>query len=418
MKAMTNEMRALLAKQLPDEHFRELLSIALDAISINPLGWINSIFGPVKTWIPPYDGYSEFTIIDLWRLKRTLKFLVNTTIPSIPTNPPPFGPPLLQNLFWCPTVILQRPDHNGSYTTYPEESWFFVNGIMTNDSMAQLNAAYLAYLFHRPITLVQNSTSSFWVDMLQCAIGKEWNRMTEPAIKAFPPIYAALKDPCKQRVVVVAHSQGTIIMANVLKWLKHLVARGLQTKGLKPPLIPDIGRSNVVAVAPENYYVPAQPVFVFPDDEPLDLQEFEPLKPEELAKLELYCFANCASEMEYFKPPEQGNAAIPWIENFGNQMDIVARLGMLAPHPDKWNIRIDGPCYMHPHAWGHLLNIHYLFDIQRHQKQGRKPGGSGKAAPYRLRNAEEFPQAQVPRLFGYINGGNCLQSGACPAEDL
>ena len=149
------------------------------------------------TWLPPHNRYSEFKIIDLWRPGRTAKFLANTWIPSIPRTPPSFGPPFLNDLFWQPTVILQRPDHNGSYTTFPDEAWFFVNGIMTNDSVAQINSAYLAHLFHRPLTMIQNSTDSLWADLFECALGKEWYRVVEPAIKAFPPIYDALKSPHK-----------------------------------------------------------------------------------------------------------------------------------------------------------------------------------------------------------------------------
>jgi hypothetical protein len=405
MKAMTAEMMAVIERNMPDKHFRDILGIILDALKINPPLYLPSILGPFRTWIPPYDGYSEFKILDLWRLKRTVKYLVNTLIPSIPSNPPPFGPPILDNTFWHPTVILQRPDHNGSYTTFPEEGWFFINGIMTNDSVAQLNAAYLAYLFHRPITLIQNSTDSFWIDLLECTIGKEWNRMTEPAVKAFPPIYHALKDERKKKVVVIAHSQGTIIMANILTWLKFKAACTDSGSPPKPPIIPEITKFNVVAVEPEQLYTPAEPVFVYPDNQKLSLSEFAPLKEDELAKLEVYCFANCASEMKYYKPAEGDNRPVPWIENFGNEYDIVARLGMLAPRPDEWGIDIDGPCYMHRDAWGHLLNANYLSDIQQCQKQGRKEGGKGDAAPYELLNADDFPSNLIPQLFSYINGG-------------
>jgi len=405
MKAMTAEMMSVIERNMPDKRFRDLLGIAFDALDINPPLYLSSIFGPFRTWIPPYDGYSEFKIIDLWRLKRTVKYLVNTLIPSIPSNPPPFGPPILDNIFWHPTVILQRPDHNGSYTTFPEESWFFINGILTNDSVAQLNAAYLAYLFHRPITLIQNSTDSFWIDLLQCAIGKEWNRMTEPAVKAFPPIYDALKDERKKKVVVIAHSQGTIIMANVLTWLNSKVERPDSDRKPKPPIIPETMKFNVVAVEPEQFYTPAEPVFVYPDTQKLNLSEFDSLSEDELAKLEIYCFANCATEMKYYKPAEGDKRPVPWIENFGNEYDIVARLGMLAPHADKWGIDIDGPCYIHRDAWGHLLDANYLSDVQKCQKQGRKEGGKGDAAPYELLNTDDFSSNLMPQLFSYINGG-------------
>ncbi|MEZ5582319.1 MAG: hypothetical protein R3F37_05655 [Candidatus Competibacteraceae bacterium] len=300
MSTLINDIKSIQIPAFPKRLIDDLRGIVGDALAIHPPNYIRSIFGPIRDWIPPHDGYSEFSIVDLWRLRRTIKYLVNTIIPSLPFNPPPFGPPILNNIFWHPTVVLQRPDHNGNYTTFPDESWFFINGIMTNDSLAQLNAAYLAYLFHRPLTLIQNSTDSFMIDLLECAVGKQWGLMTEPAIKAFPPIHQALKDPRKQRVVVVAHSQGTIIMSNVLKWLQSKVELGVQAQLL--PVIKDILKSNVVAVEPEQYYAPAAPVFVYPDQDKLDLQDFETLTIEELTKLEIYLFANCANEMKYSSP--------------------------------------------------------------------------------------------------------------------
>ncbi len=119
-------------------------------------------------------------------------------------------------------MLLQRPDHYGSYTSYPDEAWFFINGIMTNDAVAQLNAALLAELFHRPITLIQNSTSSLLTDLAQCALDKMNWRVTEPVVKAFPAIYDALTSPDKQRVVLIAHSQGTIVAAVLLRLLKKI----------------------------------------------------------------------------------------------------------------------------------------------------------------------------------------------------
>ena len=82
----------------------------------------------------------------------------------------------------------------------------------------------------------------------------------------------------------------------------------------------------------------APPEFVYPDEMPLDMDEFEPLEEAELAKLEIYGFANCANTMRYYRPPVEGQKPIPWIESFGNQHDLVARLGMLAPHPARWGL--------------------------------------------------------------------------------
>ena len=357
----------------------DLLHIAANALEISPPFYASSIFGPSRTWLPPYRRFSELGMLSLWRPLRALKFLQNTCLPSIPLAPPTFNPPFLDDLFWQPTLILQRPDHYGSNTSFPEEAWFLVNGIMTNSAVAQVNAALLAELFHRPITLIQNSTSSLFTDLLQCALDKEGWRVTEPVNKAFPAIYDALKSPYKKRVVMIAHSQGTIIAAVVLRLLKQII------------------RPHVAARAA------APPEFIYADDAPVDLRDFDLLEESELAKLEIYCFATCANVMTYYRPADDPDRHLPTMEHFGNENDIVARLGMLAPETQPWGIRIEGPRFMRPRAWGHLLNEHYLYPLADMQRHGRKHGGIGTPAPFVSLNAGEA--GITPRLYAYINGG-------------
>jgi len=359
-----------------------LWNIARDALKINPPLWVSSILGLPWTWLPPFQRYSEFRIIDLWQPLRSLKYLLDVGVPAIPRNPPEILPPVLDTFFYQPSVILQRPDHYGSYTSYPREKWFFINGIMTNDDVAQLNAAYLSDLFHRPITLIQNSTCGLVSDLAECALGKQWRRTTEAVKKAFPAIHAALKSE-KEKVVIIAHSQGTIIASVVLQLLEAITQ----------PALPE----RAAFAAPLRY---AEPIFIFPEEYELDPKDFAALTEDELAKLEMYCFANCANTLKYLHP----DRAVPWIESFGNEFDIVARLGMLAPRAQEWHIEIDGPRYVHRRAWGHLLNEHYLPDIERQQKVRHRPGGKGGSTPYELLNAGQFPD-HTPKLFHYINGG-------------
>ena len=379
--------------------FENLFGIGLDALTSMPPLYVLSILGLPNSWLQRKNRYSEYRIIDGWRLRRTLRFLANVAIPSVPRTPPSFGLPLVNRLFWQPTVILQRPDHHGSYTSYPDEAWFFVNGVATNDSVAQVNSAYLSYLFHRPLTMIQNSTDSLLLDLLECIVGKGWYRFTEAATKTFPPIYDALKREDKHRVVVIAHSQGTIIMATVLKMLAAV-------------LIPPPEDRELALKAPFGAEAPlyAPPEFVYPDQDPWRAEDFVPLTEQELAKLEVYCFANCANTMKTILAGVDGKS-IPWIESLGNEFDLVARLGMLAPKAAERGIDIDGPHYVRLNGWGHLLNAHYLQDIEACQRVGRKRGGTGGAAPYVLANVEAYPDCEVPRLFSYINGGEPLSEG-------
>ena len=357
----------------------------------------SSIFGKPLAWIPLHR-YSEYTLLNLWRLPRTLKYLIDVSIPSLPINPPVLSPPFLGTFFFRPTKILHRPDHNQDYTSFPDEAWFFINGIMTNDSVAQLNAAYISDLFHRPVTIIQNTSQSLLVDLTECAFGKvwqsEWGDIQEAAAKAFPPIYDALKSQDKEKVVVIAHSQGTIIISVVLAMLKHLTSPDEHLLEIRPGL-----QLMPMAVA--------GPEIVFPYQGILDPNDFAPLNEDELSKLEIYCFANCANRMTYYRNPGAGEKPIPWIENFGNEFDIVARLGMIAPDRTEKHIQIDGPIYMKPNAWGHMLNEHYLKEIDQAQRVRLKKGGHGKtpAAPYHQLVPDPETQPKVPRLFAYINGG-------------
>jgi hypothetical protein len=148
----------------------------------------------------------------------------------------------------------------------------------------------------------------------------------------------------------------------------------------------------------------APPLHIPQDESPIDLDDFVPLTDEHWGKLEIYFFATCANQIRYHKrDPER---PVPWIENFGNEHDIVARLGMLAPEAKNRGVRIEGPHYVRRGAWGHLLNIDYLLPIAEGQKRGRKRGGRSDPEPFSLANRVAFPDREMPRLFSYINGGS------------
>lgn len=295
--------------------------------------------GPIRTWLPPYKPHSEFNIIDSRHLKRLLKYLGEIIIPPIPVKRPEWLSFLPETLFLRGTEIFSQPDHQEKLETFPDETWFFINGVATNKDIAEMNSQYLAQLFHRPITVIQNPTDFLLVDLIESAIGKTWKRNTEPAKTALDPIGKALSDPEKKHVVVIAHSQGTIIMANVLR-----------------TLIKESGKSlgNV----------------------------------ENLKKLEIYTFGNCADEMTYIPDLKTSKTnPVPWIENFANQYDLVARLGILAPKKAKRKINIDGDRYVTKDQWGHFLNEHYLFTRLDYDEVDYKPVKDKKA-----------------RLYGYLNG--------------
>ncbi len=108
--------------------------------------------------------------------------------------------------------------------------------------------------------------------------------------------------------------------------------------------------------------------------------------------------------MTPLRPAQKNQRAVPYVEHFGNENDIVARLGMLAPNAEARRIEIAGPRFVRLGAWGHLLNADYLYPIAEVQRHGRRRGGAGTAAPF-VALGDGREEATTPRLYGYINGG-------------
>ena len=355
-----------------EKELQELLAIVGDALAFSPPLYLNAILGLPWTWFPPYDVTSEFSVLSLQNVMRAFNYLADVTIPALPLSIPPYIPLLGQAIFWRPTTVQFQPGLNNNPYSFPDEAWIFINGIVTNEPVAHINAKYLVSMFHRPMTIIQNATDSIGVDLLESVLGKAWSVHTEPAAKAYPFIHSALHNPDKKRVVVICHSQGTIIMSNVL--------RGLISDDYRQELR-EIGQ-RVRDVDAEHDLLPL---------EHADL----------LKKLEIYAFANVATVMTHMPglTTAQGHPA-PWIESFGNQYDLVARCGMLAPKGQERGIRIDGMKYVKEGMWGHYLNMHYLWGVNAHLSDPEHTPNAYQPQP----TANGAAGRERPRLYDYYGG--------------
>jgi hypothetical protein len=358
-----------------------LVSNVIDATKgLQPWELPQSVLGRLRRAAPP--RYSEYAMFVERDVGRTASYLTNVLIPSLQRVGPSWVPSALRRVFFHETTIQRRPDHLGSYDSFPAEDWFFINGILTDSGMAGWNADYLARIFHRSFTIVQNATDGPLADLLECADEKAFGMNGEPVDVAFPEIHRALKDPTKDRVIIIAHSQGTLIAAVLVRLLRLVYARAGEviSEAKQAEELDALRRTGVT----------------------LDPDDFEDVTSDELRRLEIYCFANCATEMRYVDP----DRALPWIESLGNEHDLVARLGMLAPDVAAENIAIDGPLWVRRGGWGHLLNHHYLRAIELAQGGGPAPGPKTTTPePFELYGGGP---AAAPRLFGYINGGHGL----------
>ncbi|CAD7697818.1 unnamed protein product [Ostreobium quekettii] len=243
-----------------------------------------------------------------------------TYMPTIPTKTPSWLKKRLPTLAWMlygEDSVVYPADWSTRWSN-DSEAWFFLNGIATTLASAKKNATRMGAMFGREITVVHNPTDSGLVDLLECCIGKLWdNWSTDPREVAAEQLKSALLEEGKRKVVLICHSQGTIIASNVLR----------------------------------------------------DLHEDNDLTDRHLAKLEVYAFANCAHQME--------KGDIGHLETLSNTLDTVAMLGSCCPYPewqdvDGETINIEGDKFFEEGKRGHMLNKHYLQGLEQGQYAGSK----------------------------------------------
>jgi hypothetical protein len=304
-----------------------IVRTAIDAIFNTSPNYVTSIFGDSKTWLDNENPYSEYKIASDDFLK-IFKYTSEATIPPFLSNYTffkPFVPKALESiLFLEEASIIECKEPNAE--DFEDEKWFFINGIITNEDVAKINGRYISHLFCRPVTVLHNPTNSIGIDVMQSMAGKFGHKNLAFAEFSLPHIIEALET--KKKVVLIGHSQGTLIISTILD---ILVRR----------------------------------------------------KTDNLHLLEIYAFANCAEEMT--NKPIKNPKNRPWIESFANEHDVVAKLGILAPHKQIRGIQIDGELFVKKDGRGHFLNIHYLEDFAKGKYKNEK------------KNIES-------RLLGYLYG--------------
>ena len=205
----------------------------------------------------------------------------------------------------------------GSASEYDNESWVYINGVATTSEIAKANADKMNKMFGRPVTIAYNPANGMLVDLIECIVYKTGafhiGETKSPSRKNLIKILKReLEREDKTKVVLFAHSQGTIITGNMIE----------------------------------------------------DLASDEKYAKLMLEKLEVYTFANCAHVMSKDK--------VRYLENIYNGRDFVAWVGQLYPFPSVWkddegkSINItEHKAVEEPTQWGHLLNKHYLLPMER-----------------------------------------------------
>ena len=182
-----------------------IFSILFNAFS-NTKNIFSSIFGTnIKD-----DLYSnELSEINLknWNLNSCLKLLSDIFLIKLPIYCPKWMPNIIKRIFF---------GQNSRYIKDEEEimdkvCFIYLNGILSNYKTVCKSQEILKKKFNRPINLIHNVTDSLLMDLIECLIGKETNELTEPSMLCLSIISQKLLSNKIDKVVLICHSQGTII---------------------------------------------------------------------------------------------------------------------------------------------------------------------------------------------------------------
>lgn len=108
-----------------------------------------------------------------------------------------------------------------AFPARPHERWIFVNGICAGTRWLQENLDMIATVFGRPVVGVHNRTYGIVLDLVECLVQRDFGYMTADIRIAHNAIKTTLLDPDVHRVVLLAHSQGGIIISAALDALSY-----------------------------------------------------------------------------------------------------------------------------------------------------------------------------------------------------
>ena len=119
------------------------------------------------------------------------------------------------------------------------EIWFYINGVVTDHWIAQLNAEHLADVFKRPIHILHNPTEGLHRDIRECVSGRVLHQNVEVTESLRRQLIKLAGH--RRKIVLIAHAQGTIIASEIVKQLRERM----------PALLPSLEVFNFAFCADE-----------------------------------------------------------------------------------------------------------------------------------------------------------------------
>lgn len=112
-----------------------------------------------------------------------------------------------------------EPKLLASFERNKNERWFFLNGCCVSGYNLQQNVDLLSETFGRPIFAIHNRTYGVLGDLFECIVQRSFDLYTEETRVSYEYIKAYCTDPEVKKVVIIAHSQGTIMASQILDQL-------------------------------------------------------------------------------------------------------------------------------------------------------------------------------------------------------
>ncbi|TID22450.1 hypothetical protein E6O75_ATG11244 [Venturia nashicola] len=241
-----------------------------------------------------------------------------------------------------------------------EERWFFLNGCCVSGHNVQQNVDVLSETFGRPIFAIHNRTYGVLGDLFECILQRAFDVFTEETRVCYEYIKSYCVEPDIKKVVVIAHSQGGIMAAQILDQLyvdlpADAIAKvevytfGNAASHFNNPL-------RNISTSPSSIDSQGMPsikngdtaIFSSPTNKELGTtsldSSFQSSRPSKISEM----------------LPER---VIAHIEHYCNSQDMVTRWGALFSAKSILQNRFCGHIFINEGASGHMLNQHYLSDM-------------------------------------------------------
>ncbi|KAK6909403.1 hypothetical protein I203_103421 [Kwoniella mangroviensis CBS 8507] len=104
---------------------------------------------------------------------------------------------------------------------YKDEAWIFINGVGTDRASLELILKALNRLFGRKVEGLHNVTLGMPYDLATCFLERDMLLMTPILDDLRKAVIKHVGNPQKKRVVLIAHSQGAILLSLLVDILLH-----------------------------------------------------------------------------------------------------------------------------------------------------------------------------------------------------